>query len=211
MVTSDYYGQGSGTTSFTRYYKVNSSVTLVAPTTFGSRRFRRWLLNGTPATSSAVLRVTMTRDHTALAEYGTFVGGSITSFGASCGGTSHTASPVPVVGGTEVSRLFGGTPNRALGAFWILGTSRTRWGAIPLPANLTPYGMPGCWAYTDHAAVFTTRTNSLGQASMLLRIPVSSSLIGGTYYTQFWAIKAVTPLGIVTTNGLQHRVGGWRP
>lgn len=210
-VTQDYYGRGRGTTSFTRYYKSGAKVALVASATFGSRRFRRWVLNGSPVTTSTTLRVTMTRDYTARAEYGTFVSGSISSFGTACGSTSHTAAPVPVVGGAEVSRLFGGTPNRALGAFWVLGTSRTRWGAIPLPANLTPYGMPGCWAYTDHAAVFTTSTDSLGRSSFVLRIPVDSSLIGGIYYTQFWAIKAVTGLGIVTTNALQHRVGGWRP
>ena len=74
-----------------------------------------------------------------------------TRFGLGCPGTSGLPiletpeDMLPCIGDTFVLR-FRNLPSGHLGQglFLFLGFSFKNWGSVPLPADLTPFGMPGC-------------------------------------------------------------------
>jgi len=65
---ADIYGQGNGTTEFTRHYEKGTDVTLTAPGTVGSYVFSGWRVQGSPVAGNPII-VTLDFDKTALAEY----------------------------------------------------------------------------------------------------------------------------------------------
>lgn len=64
----DNSSNGDGTTSFSRVYDENTSVTLTAPAEFNGKVFSKWTVNETD-TSSATVQVTMSEATTATAYY----------------------------------------------------------------------------------------------------------------------------------------------
>lgn len=92
----------------------------------------------------------------------------------------------------------------ALGAF-VLGTSSTLWGAVPLPAPLASIGgEPGCMAYNDPVSVEVFVASAGGLASTSFSIPNNVALIGFEYFSQFWSFDTGA---IKTSQSFRHTVG----
>ena len=141
--TPDVLGSSNGTTPFTRYYLPGTSVTLSAPAQIGQEPFRRWLLNGVLATTSATTTFAFNATSTADAEYFTYTPGSFTPYGAGCPGTSGV--PLQPAGTPDRQTMGWGSqrpPERALRA---LRAVRHRVQRLPLPLDLTFIGMNGCF------------------------------------------------------------------
>ncbi|HTN71486.1 MAG TPA: S8 family serine peptidase, partial [Methylomirabilota bacterium] len=66
---SDKFGQGDGSTQFTRTYYNNMAVTLMAPSTAGGNNFNSW--NGCDSAAGTTCNVTMNADKTVTATYTT--------------------------------------------------------------------------------------------------------------------------------------------
>ena len=90
-------------------------------------------------------------------------------FGVGCPGTSGLpvleapTDMLPCIGDTFVlkfSNLPSGHPSPGL--FVLLGFSFKNWGSIPLPADLGPFGMPGCsWQVSMRQATFVPYTGTI--------------------------------------------------
>ena len=52
----------------------------------------------------------------------------------------------------------------------LVGTSRTSWGGIPLPLDLTSIGMPGCSLFTRGTFLFAIAASG-GTANLTLPLP----------------------------------------
>ena len=136
--------------------------------------------------------------------------GSITPFGAACGGTSN---PVLAVTGTpEVARALtaratGLVPSATLG--WIvIGLSATTWNGAPLPADLGPIGIQGC----DLRASIDYSEGVVSAASVVSRIytmPNDPGLVGQHLYFQYFGASstATNSLGIVGANAVDVLLG----
>lgn len=130
------------------------------------------------------------------------------SYGTSCrSGMVHTTHGAPSIGKGFVFRLRGALPNA--NASMMLGNSKTRWGSLQLPFNLSVIGAPGCYAYTNQILVLGMKVDATGYASVVTAIPNSPSLIGVRAYTQWFSGQPrANALGLVTSNGIESRVGG---
>jgi subtilisin family serine protease len=69
MSPLDTGGQGNGTTSFSRVYGQNTSVTLTASATAGGNSFQKWQRDGVDFSTSPNVQVTVDADHTVDAVY----------------------------------------------------------------------------------------------------------------------------------------------
>jgi len=128
---------------------------------------------------------------------------SASSFGAGCAGSAGTpalaAGTLPWLGETFVLAL----PSASATAL-LLGASRTAWGPAPLPLPLGGVGMPGCTLLTSIDLTFPLAGNAAA-----LPIPGSIALVGQAFYVQgIVADPVANPLGAVTSNALEVRVGG---
>ena len=83
-----------------------------------------------------------------------------------------------------------------------LGASNVVWGAIPLPVNLTPIGMPGCFLRVTPDVVLSTSTDLFGRARIAVPIPGNTAVLGGAFHNQYAVVDAgANPLGLSTTRG----------
>ena len=74
---NDLFGNGNGTTDFTRYYLNGQAVTLTAPAVSGALGFSRWYQDGIAYSTSPTASVTMNANHTLLATYGLGLGEAV--------------------------------------------------------------------------------------------------------------------------------------
>jgi hypothetical protein len=89
-----------------------------------------------------------------------------------------------------------------------LGISRTSWGAIALPLDMTPFGAPGC-SLQASADLVAGLTGGGATRSLPLGIPLQPVLLGREFYAQaFVADPLANALGIVVSNGGRLLVGG---
>ena len=208
VAPTDISGNGSGRTTRTLYYRDAETVTLTAPSVAGINPFRRWVLNGAPQSAgNRTLRVTMSRDNVAVAQYRVRVHGSYASYGRGCPGTGnlvplHVGSGTPEIGNTLVWHVARARRNLS-GRIW-LGARQS----IPLRS----FGMPGCIWYASRVASFPIATDGAGNARYSLPIRTERSWIGANLYTQALLLDpgAPTSTKIVWTNGLQTMIGGVR-
>ena len=209
IAPNDINGRGTGNTALTRFYRNSETVTLTAPAVRGINPFSRWLLNGrAQPTGTRTLRVTMTRDNLAVAEYRVRVRGTYTSYGRGCPGTNnvvpvHTGSGTPEIGRTlswNVSRV---PPNLPIGLHFA-GRSQA--------VNLAPFGMPGCTWLVATEVVFNGRSDLAGTSRLSVPIGINRSWIGASVYTQYGVIDpgGPGPLKINWSNGLRTTIGGVR-
>ena len=91
-------------------------------------------------------------------------------------------------GGSLITRLTSASVTTGVGAM-ILGTSVTKWGAIPLPLDLTPAGAPGCAIMTDVLFLFPTPI-AASTATVTLPLPNIPGLEGLVLNTQFMVVDA---------------------
>jgi hypothetical protein len=137
---------------------------------------------------------------------------SVTAYGIRCGrpGPSLVGAPgsLPRIGETQLADI-DGVPTGAP-AFMSVGFSNTVAGAIPLPLELSSFGMPGCFLYHDCAYGFAIACapTSPTQAQFSLPIPGASIFLGMRIHLQAWAPEAAAnPAGIVASNALQLTLG----
>ncbi len=138
-----------------------------------------------------------------------------TPFGAGCAGSVGVpvilpAAPgnLPRIGNTFTVQL-GNLPTGNGSGFVIFGFSRTDWAGIPLPADLSPFGLFGCTLYTSVDAAFPVMT-SMGTAEFSLPIPNDPSLLAVKFFNQALVLDpGVNPFlgGAVVTNAAEGIIG----
>lgn len=91
------------------------------------------------------------------------------------------------------------------------GFSRTSWGFIPLPYDLSPQGMPGCSMLVSPPppGVILGSSSATGQCVWSQPVPLAPFLVGTELYFQALIPDALAgnPLGAIVTNGLMARIG----
>jgi hypothetical protein len=98
--------------------------------------------------------------------------GESIAYGTGCGpATATTTSTAPsYMAGSTITFSLASAP-ASQPAFLMLGADLTQWLAIPLPFDLTPLGMNGCWLLTSPDLTFGGITSGTGAASVQLPIP----------------------------------------
>ncbi len=119
-------------------------------------------------------------------EYGPTSPATWVGFGAGCPGTAGTPTMAPApfalawLGDTFVLRVTAVPPGES--AFVFFG-STTQWGAVPLPAPLGPYGMPGCTLLVAGENL-RSAAGLGGIADVVLPIPPAVALLGTSVAAQ---------------------------
>lgn len=135
----------------------------------------------------------------------------VAQFGANCPASSVGVDPVlqqtarlPVIGTTFRTSSSGG--NAAL-SILLWGFSRTFiGGVIPLPFDLTLFGLNGCNLLVDMNFNFFQGSRN---ANWDFPVPNDPNLIGLTAYLQaVVAAAGANPANLATSNGLQFTIGG---
>lgn len=140
--------------------------------------------------------------------YGRFAG--TRAFGAGCGSPplALAAAPAsaPVLGQAFRSEM---TPVPAGAvAFQTLGVSNSTWNGLPLPIDLTPLQMPGCWLHHDAVLLFLPCTLAGGTATHALMVPSQPSLAGFEVYLQGCVFApGSNPVGLLTSSALAVTLG----
>jgi hypothetical protein len=142
-------------------------------------------------------------------EYGPVQAASYQEFGTGCGGSAGVprlqALTRPWLGDRFTLRADRLPPgNSAL--VW-LGASRSQWGTVPLPLDLTAAGMPGCFLHVRPYLVLPL-FNLGGTADAGVGVPNDPVLLGQQFYAQALAVdRPVNAFGATTSNGGEARIG----
>lgn len=136
--------------------------------------------------------------------------GTITAFGAPCGGSSSAALAVtgtPEITRTLTARATGLVPLVTFGWF-VIGLSSTTWNGAPLPADLGPVGIQGCQlrASIDYSEGVVSAG---GVVSRAYTMPNDPGLVGQRLYFQFFGASssATNSAGIVGANAVEALLG----
>ncbi len=213
---SDYYGSGNGSTSFTRRYRHDTSVSLTAPATNGCNPFLRWVVSGTPRTGRTI-SVTMDGNKTAVAEYRSTVVGTMVDLGSGCPGSngrtplhtvSHSNGSCGPQQGTRTYYRLSRAKATALGVLQF-GLSNNLWNGLPLPLNLGFLGAPRCHLRHDLVVGAPFRTTSNGDVILQVTWPVDASSRGVPFHTTFMVIDmGANGLNVVLSNARSVSQGG---
>ena len=125
-----------------------------------------------------------------------FPTGSVMVLGQGCPGSGgltpviSTVNGLPSVGnqqfGIEVTEALGGTD-----ALLFVGVSSSVWNGLPLPLDLTSYGLPGCLLEISLDAILSVPTSGagpgMGTAAVPLPIPNTPGL-GGSIHCQWYVV-----------------------
>ena len=132
-----------------------------------------------------------------------------TTFGLGCQGTRGipflVAVSPPRMGQTMqlvVGNLpIGRTP------FLATGNSRTVWGGLTLPFDLSVIGMAGCYAHISNETAIVLQ-NTGGSAITSLTIPSDIRLVGLRFYNQCYVFEPTANiLGMIASNGGEGLIG----
>ncbi len=89
--------------------------------------------------------------------------------------------------------------------FMFLGTSKTAWGSIKLPFDMTPLGATGCKIYTGAAAILTATSHpsySSGITYFCFFVPEDPSFLGQHIYSQGFVVDPkANAMGLLSTEG----------
>ena len=107
---------------------------------------------------------------------------------AGCAGSASVpnfaanAGSRPVLGQTFTAEIsdFKSSVTACLGIF---GFSRTSYGAVALPLDLTPYSAPGCTLYVSMDVLFPLSV-AAGKSTWSLPVPPDAGLLGFRFYQQ---------------------------
>ena len=135
--------------------------------------------------------------------------GSFTEYGQGCHGLTLDAAPgsTPTIGQTFASQLRG-VPPTATAGFMAIGLSRGSIGGVQLPLSLFFLQMPGCWLHNDLRRIDPSVVLAGATGTHTLAVPNISGLLGGSFFLQaVVAAPGINPLGVITSNGGQVRVG----
>ena len=147
----------------------------------------------------------------AMSSYRTYVRGLFSAFGISCAGTAgiptHTTSGTPELGQTVAYEV--GVAPRSTPAVLYFGSSNTLWNGVPLPVDLAFLNAPGCFVRTNSQIAMALSTSIFGGASVSVGIPINTSLLATTLYSQFVIYDPrANGLGLTTTRGMVTTFGG---
>jgi hypothetical protein len=124
-----------------------------------------------------------------------------------------TNSAVPVLSSKEKPQLGNQFPVRltqarpSSAALLFLGASRTAWGPLPLPFDLTGLGAPGCSLLASGELLQGVAINASGTGSFSYDIPNNLYLLRVRFYNQFLVVDPANKLGIVASNGGAALIG----
>ncbi|MBI5850033.1 MAG: hypothetical protein HZB39_03185 [Planctomycetes bacterium] len=135
--------------------------------------------------------------------------GTYATYGTGCPGSGGTPSlgsrlgEVPIAGQTFHAQVTG-LP--LVGpAYLFVGASRTQWGLVSLPFDLSSIGMQGCTLLASGDFLFPV-TTVLGSGLCSFDVPLS--LAGQSFYNQVIAFDpAANPTGLTVSNGAEAFVG----
>ncbi len=142
----------------------------------------------------------------------TFFPGEAKAFGRSCKNANQF---VPALSVTRIPEL--GKPyelwlvptDKNTVAGFVIGISKSRFGNLRLPLDLTALGAPGCSIYSSMDLVTPAKTGPIGFARHTYGIPLSKNLIGIRYYHQAFVLSSkANNLGLVLSNALAMKIGG---
>ena len=90
----------------------------------------------------------------------------------------------------------------------ILGASKTVWGSVRLPLDLTPFRAPGCSLLVSFDSTFVTPVDANGNGKITLSLPNSSNLVGLTWHNQYLVVDPrANGFGAAFSNGGSAKVG----
>jgi hypothetical protein len=144
-------------------------------------------------------------------EYGPTHPAAYPSYGTGCAGSSGTPRLAAAPGqrpwiGSDFTIQVTQVPANTTAVF-LLGLSRTSWGALALPFPLAPIGMPGCALFASGEFLFVTSTTSAGGVQRL-PIPAEPELVGARFYNQVFVVDPpANQAGLGTSNACEGRVG----
>ena len=130
--------------------------------------------------------------------------GKYTSFGTGCGSPAVTLSAAPASTPTIGKNFLldsRNLPQASTMAIMAFGASRTKFGSITLPLNLSAFGMPGCFLNqsTELLVPYPVKNGS-GQFS--LPIPSNTRLIAATVFAQAMIVAlSANSAGLLSSNG----------
>ncbi len=134
--------------------------------------------------------------------------------GASCYWTKKTSqgtekvylrlkSNISIKLGNKVSWTLEGVPPKSAALFFLGNDPRyARWGAIPVPIDLGPFGAPGCFINTDILMATIATSNAGGTAVSSFEIPSNYA-----YLNQFLHSQALVPQFSANKMGLVFSLG----
>ncbi|MFQ5505131.1 MAG: hypothetical protein ACE5F1_10085 [Planctomycetota bacterium] len=92
--------------------------------------------------------------------------------------------------------------------FIFAGASDTRWGALKLPFDLTPFGGTGCKIHASLDVLPPEMNQAALSVWSAIDLPKVPSLVGKHIYFQAVGLPVgINTLGIVTSNGVKARIG----
>ena len=166
------------------------------------------LNNGTP--NCDVLKAACAKRNITDPTGGCGTAGSYSNYGTACAGSGGTptlaATGVPTLNKLFTINLLFGKPTTPVALNF--GVSKTVWGTVTLPFDLTPYQAPGCSVLASGEIALYTTTSAAGTASTAFTVPNDAALVGVLFYNQ-WAIidAAANGLGVTVSAGGQGKVG----
>jgi hypothetical protein len=111
----------------------------------------------------------------------------------------------PLLGTIHRITLDNAKPSSA--ALLFLGVSDQSWGSLQLPFDLAPYAT-GCKILASLDLAFTVATDVRGGATLSLPIPNNGTLLGLTFFNQFFAVDPkANALWMVASNAGKGIVG----
>lgn len=135
------------------------------------------------------------------------------AYGAGCSG-----------GGITPTLVANGATSPTIGTTWMLtvqdlsasvlltigavGFQNTTWNGLPLPFDLSAFGMTGCTLLTD-LALTSALTQVALTAAMPITLPNTPAIVGAQLFTQAFPLLAgANPAGILATGAVEAVVGG---
>lgn len=90
-----------------------------------------------------------------------------------------------------------------------IGFSNSQAGALVLPYEMTPFGMPGCWLLQSNEVFGLGITPATATTlDFALTLPNQFALLGAHVYLQAYAIApGANPMQIVVSNGIDWLFG----
>lgn len=134
-------------------------------------------------------------------------------YGAGCLGPNGVPALTPVggsvprIGSTLQLQVDNLSASPLAIPFGLIGLNAADWNGVPLPADLTPVGLPGCEALLAPVGS-ATLTNQGGTAAWSVPIPMNSFYLGVDLYFQAAVLAAGwNPAGLVLSNGGHGVIG----
>ena len=139
---------------------------------------------------------------------------SFSVFGNGCSGSVGTpelaiaSGHLPLIGETFNIQLSGMPTSVVNVPFGVLGFSKTQWGGIPLPYDLSNLGFWNCTQFVS-LDFSIGLVNNGGVATWAIPVPNNPNLIGLTFYVQGVVIDfGVNPGNAIVTNAAEGVIGG---